>query len=83
MKIIDTKIADRELYRIYGEGKDNFIPRMETLDKNILNNISKIRAVFKQAQDYLYKIHNWRVKGYSFHTEDGIVVEQDIQKILE
>ncbi len=75
LKIIDTKISDRELYRIYGESRDNFISRMETLDKNILNNISKIRPVFKQAQDYLYKIHNWRVKGYSFRTEDGIVVE--------
>lgn len=83
LKIIDTKIADRELYRIYGEDRNNFISRMETLDKNILSNIEKIRPIFKQAQDYLYKIHNWRVKGYSFRTEEGLVVEQDIQKILK
>lgn len=83
LKIIDTKIADRELYRIYGEGRDNFISRMEALDKNILDNIVKVRSVLKEAQDYLYKIHNWRVKGNTFHTEDGLVVEQGLQNIFE
>lgn len=83
LKIIDTKIIDRESYRIYGEGRNNFVSRMEALDKNILDNVTKVRLVFKQAQDYLYKIHNWKVKGYTFHTEDGVVVEQDIQNIFE
>lgn len=81
LKIIQTKVRDRELYRIYNESRSsNFLERMEVLDKNILDAVEKIRPVFKQAQDYLYEIHDWKVAGGSFYTDEGLVVELDYKK---
>jgi hypothetical protein len=67
LRILENKIKDREQYRLFNEGSTNFKERLASLDHNILNYTETAREHIEDAQEYLDRIHAWKVKGRSFH----------------
>lgn len=73
LKMIDTKIKDRELYRHLNENGKDFKVRMAQLDKIILKNISDIQPLMDSTTNYLYQSHNMIVQGGTFRLDKGLV----------
>ena len=75
LHILESKIHNREQYRLMHEGLLNFPGRMEILDKDILSILDGVQESIRQGQDYLEQIHTWKVTGDSFAVDKGLVVE--------
>ena len=76
--ILEGKIRDREQYRLFNEGKAGFVERMQALDRNILDKLDHAQEVLEQAQEFLERIHQWKVKGRSFSLDRGLVIEEGV-----
>lgn len=75
LHILESRIHNREQYRLLHEGLLNFPGRMETLDRDILSILDGVQESIRQSQEYLDQIHAWKVTGDSFSVDKGLVVE--------
>lgn len=78
LHILEGKIRNREQYRLLHEGGAGFVGRMQALDRDILDKLDHAQRVLEQAQEFLERIHQWKVKGRSFSVDRGLVIEEPV-----
>jgi hypothetical protein len=74
LQVLQEKMDNRESYRYLHEDRPWFVERMRQLDRDMLSKLGRAKKLVETAQEFLYRIHDWKVAGEDFSVETGLVV---------